>query len=124
MTNLLDSAQVILGDAGFRTSLTTVTGMPALSFENDSVLGFVFVFASPEELVRGWRDIETAFLKSYAPRLTESGDKAWNVYSIFLSSRPATGNSQRTVRWVEENLDRTRKITAAGAASRGELVQA
>lgn len=124
MTDILGAVQLILNDAKFRTRLMSVADEPSVFFENDSVMGFVRVFPAADELLKGWRDAELAFLRTYAPRLRQSGDKAWNVYSVFLSAGPAADDLQRSIRWIEENLERTRKIASAGLTSRGEIVQA
>jgi hypothetical protein len=124
MTDLLGAAQVILGDAKFRTRLMSVADVPALFFENDSVMGFVRAFVAAQDLLECWRDVELAFLRTHAPKLRQSGEKAWNVYSVFLSTGSAADDLQRSIRWIEENLERTRKIAVAGLASRAEVVQA
>ena len=68
--------------------------------------------------------MEQLILKSYAPRLYNAGEKAWNVYFLFLCSSVADSVQSLEVSWIEEDLDRTRKVAACGLSSREELKRA
>ena len=63
-------------------------------------------------------------LTKYASHLQMAGDKAWNVYCIFLSPAEASVMEQYELDRIEENQERTRKIAAGGIAGREELVEA
>lgn len=124
MIDLRSTVQILLQDAGFRTRRTTSDVVPVLSFEDDAFLGFVFVFDRVGSLLQQWREQEARILSSYATSFRVAGDKAWNVYSIFLCTENGTPAQVRIVRSVEENLERTRKIAACGVANRSEAVKA
>jgi hypothetical protein len=124
MTDPLDTLQVILQDAGYRTRLTPFERKNALAFEDDAVMGFAYAFDDPSAMVADWQAIESAFLRRDAVRLQGAGDKAWNVYSVFLCSLPADDEQARQIRQIEEQLERTRKIAACGLISRQDFVSA
>lgn len=123
MIDVLGTAQVALLDARFKTGLIALSGDPAVSFENSSVMGFVFSFGSTETMLRDWRDKEIDFLRLYAPTLKRSGAKAWNVYSILLTSESVSKECDRQVHWISEDLERTRKIAGTGIKNRGDLTR-
>jgi len=124
MMELTSPVQVILQDAGYQTWLVPVEGYRAIGFEDDAVMGFVCLFDEAGSLLRQWRDLETKLLTRHAASLQKAGDKTWNVYSVFLSSAKADEAQSREIRWIEENLERTRKIAASGLASREEILTA
>jgi hypothetical protein len=124
MTNLISILQVLLREASFRTHLSAIELSLILSFEDDALMGFGCVFVSPEELLANWKTTEMALLTQYAPSLRGAGEKAWNVYCVFLCSSVADPDQERQVRWIEENQERTRKIAACGLASRQDVVGA
>lgn len=124
MSDLTSAAEVVLQEGGYRTSPVFVDGVPAVLFEDDALLGFVTVFADVLTLLGRWQALETALLSRYAPPLQAAGDKAWNVYCVFLSALEANADEQRELDWIEENQERTRKIAAAGILGREELYAA
>lgn len=123
MIDVLTTMQVILRDAGFATYPFSVGGRSVVCFEDEVLTGFGCSFDTPEALLAEWSAMETAFLKHYAARLRTAGEKAWNVYCVFLCSTLAPSHVAREISWIEENLDRTRKITAAGLVSREDLIR-
>ena len=124
MIDVLSIVQLILRDAGFNTSSLSVDRYPGVLFEDDAVVGFAVVFPDSQELLSKWKAIEFAFLTRHAHSLQKAGEKAWNVYTVLLSQEAADSAVERQVRWVEEDLDRTRKITASGIETREDLVTA
>ncbi len=124
MMDLISTLQVILREAGFTTHLTSIDRSPIVSFEDDTLMGFGCVFEDPGALLASWKATEMSLLTRYAPSLRTAGEKAWNVYCLFLCSSAAEPDQNRQVRWIEEDLDRTRKVAACGLASREDLVRA
>jgi hypothetical protein len=122
MTDLKSPLQGLLQDSGYHTWLAIVDGLEVVGFEDDAVMGFACVFESVEALLKEWRSIESKILRKHAPALQRAGEKTWNVYSVFVTSGPATPSQLREVRWVEENLEKTRKITGCQLSSREDLV--
>lgn len=124
MSDLLSSTQIVLRDAGYVTRLISIDRNPIVCFEDEVLTGFACVFKDVLTLLEKWRHLETALLTRYAPNLRNAGDKAWNVYVLFLCDKYADSTQARQIAWVEENLERTRKIAAAGLSSREILIEA
>jgi hypothetical protein len=124
MMDLKSPVQVTLQDAGYETWLLSVDGLPAVGFEDSTVMGFVCFFEDTPSLLRLWRHLETKLLIGHASSLQRAGEKTWNIYSVFLSSGNSDESSMREVRWIEEDLERTRKIAACGLNTRYEIVKA
>jgi hypothetical protein len=122
MTELISPLQAILQDSGYQTWLTVIDGREIVGFEDDAVMGFVCVFETVDTLLKDWRNLESKILLKHAHALQRAGEKTWNVYSIFLSSGTATASQLREVRWIEENLEKTRKIAGCQLSSREDLV--
>jgi hypothetical protein len=62
---LIDEAQVILSEAGYKTKYPAEMDN-VFYFEDRSLLGFVAVCSSVDELIQNWREKEGEFLKRYA----------------------------------------------------------
>ena len=121
MTDLISEAQLVLRNAGFETWEIKAEGVRAAAFESAALLGFVYLFESTSSLLENWRATEQATLKSFAARFKLAGDKAWNVYSIFIASDSAAGLSLSE---IEEDLSLTRKIARNGLQSTAEITKA
>jgi hypothetical protein len=124
MTDVASSAQIILQEAAFETWLVAVDQYTAVCFEDNAVMGFVYVFDEPQALLLRWRSMETALLNRNAPRFREAEEKAWNIYSIFLCAKTASEEETREIRRIDEDLERTRKIAACGLAGHADIVAA
>lgn len=124
MMDLGPPVQGVLQDAGYDTWLLSIEGCRAIGFEDDAVMGFVYLFEDVPSLLRSWRDLETKLLSRHALSLQRAGEKTWNIYSVFLSSGAADEVHVREVRWIEEDLERTRKLAACGLATREAVITA
>ncbi len=124
MTEMKSQLQIVLQRAGYITWLGSVDGLDTLGFEDDTVMGFIYIFSDVVSLLTRWRNLETKVLRNYASSLQKAGDKTWNVYSVFLSSDIANEVQTREVRWIEEDLERTRKIAACRIIDQQTLVTA
>ncbi|MBF2753680.1 MAG: hypothetical protein ISN29_00225 [Gammaproteobacteria bacterium AqS3] len=78
-------------------------------FESATIMGFIYVFSSAEELISKWKFEQQKALSSHSAALRMSGDKAWNVYSVFLTG-DKDQSRQREVEQIEEDFSLTRKI--------------
>lgn len=114
----------VLQEAGFTTWDTTHLRHEIVEFEDTALIGFTAIFATPEQLLAEWQAIETSFLAKHAQRLRLAGDKAWNVYCALLCTGRASDETRRATRWIEENLERSRKITACEVQTRDDVVNA
>lgn len=124
MIDLGSPVQAVLQDAGYDTWLLSVEGLRAIGFEDDAVMGFVYLFEDVSSMLLSWRNLETKLLSRHASSLQRAGEKTWNIYSVFLSSGRADEVQLREVRWIEEDLERTRKLAACGLASREGIITA
>ncbi|MEQ1768481.1 MAG: hypothetical protein ABL879_01465 [Devosia sp.] len=124
MTDVLSSVQVVLQSAGYQTWDIPASKTPAVGFEDEAAMGFVCVFESPATLVKTWREAEAALLARFAAQFRLAGEKAWNVYFVLLTEARATDEQRREVRWIEEDLERTRKLTATGVMTREDVTTA
>jgi len=124
MMDLRSSVQIILQDARYDTWLLAIDDLQAIGFEDDAVMGFACIFDDVAFLLSHWQEIEAKFLTRHAASLRKAGEKTWNIYSVFLSSGKADEVQLREVRWIEEDLERTRKLAACGLSNRDEIVTA
>lgn len=124
MIDLLSVSHSILRDQGFSTRVISIGKASGLAFEDDSVLGFVYVFEGAIQIIDQWQEVERQFLQSNSTRFRAATEKAWNIYSVFLSADDTDTEGRRKIRWVEEDLRFTRKLTACGIQNRQDLVTA
>lgn len=124
MIDIFGTSQAFLRENEYRTRLVSYRQGSLLTFEDDSVLGFCIQFDDAKTLLEGWKAAETDVLNGYGARFRSAGEKSWNVYLVFLCGSGATPEEARQARWIEENLDRTRKIAACGIATRADLQKA
>jgi hypothetical protein len=122
MNDLRSTLQGLLQDCGYQTWLTAVDNLEIVGFEDDAVMGFACVFETVDSLLSEWRTVENKILLKHAAALQRAGEKTWNVYSLFLTQHGANAAQMREVRWVEENLEKTRKITGCHLSSKEDLV--
>ena len=121
MSDLLSRAQLVLRDVGYETWEVNTQGQTVVAFENQALLGFVYSFDTAPSLLRDWKSTEQATLKQFAARFKTAGDKAWNVYSVFLTEAPALGIPLAE---IEEDLSLTRKIARAGLKTNADIAKA
>jgi hypothetical protein len=121
---LIDEAQIILNEAGYKTKLSIeVEGI--VYFEDRSLLGLAAVYLSVQELLDKWKKQEAEFLMRHAKKLRTAPQKAWNVYSVFLTGEEIGNASLRTqLLAIDEDFQGTRKIARAGLISHADVVRA
>jgi hypothetical protein len=123
MRNTLLNARAVLESVGYRTIMV----QPAATwfhFEDASVIGILHVTASLEELVQRWQQVQDNFLRDSAPRLALDPLKAWNCYTVLLTSAPGTTHNGIALSSIEEDFRGTRKIVRAGVATRPDVERA
>lgn len=123
MIDLLSTSQILLRDAGFTVRLSSVGHRPVVCFEDKALLGFCSTFEQTDELIEGWKAFESQILIRFAADIRAAGEKAWNVYCVLLCSGAGDATQRRAVSWIEEDLERTRKVAACDIASREDLVR-
>lgn len=102
-------SEVVLREAGYDTWPWTGASPPVICFESATIVGFVHVFGTARELLDSWEAAQQRVLGRHAPALRAAGTKAWNVYSVLLTSELAPA-LQRQVEKLEEDFALTRKI--------------
>jgi hypothetical protein len=120
--DILNQAEIALRQAAYETWHWSGGRVPVTCFENLSLLGFLHVFPSAQSLLSGWEDAQRVALSRFAPALRQSGAKAWNVYSVFLTEATAPELS-KAIEQIEEDFTLTRKIARCGIQSSTELQQ-
>lgn len=113
-------SEVILRAAGYETWAWTGSIPPVTCFENESIVGFIHVFGTAEALLKDWSAAQQRTLARHATSLRAAGNKAWNVYSILLTSE-FSPRLQPAVERLEEDFSLTRKIARTGIQSVDDL---
>ena len=124
MTDLLSTVQLVLKDGGYQCWLIPVDRRAGVAFEDDTLMGFGYIFDDPQALIERWQVQESAALNRFASRFREANEKTWNLYSVFLCATAADEEQARNLRQIEENLERTRKVAACGVGTIEEVVTA
>lgn len=113
MMDIATQAEVFLREAGYQTWVWTGASPSVTCFENSTIVGFLHVFDTAESLLANWEQAQARVLARHAASLRAAGAKAWNVYSVFLTSEQAP-NLRRNVERLEEDFSLTRKIARMG----------
>jgi hypothetical protein len=116
-------AEIVLREAQYVTWPWSGGPVPAICFEGSTVVGFLHVFSSAEALLTGWERAQESALGRHAVALRSAGNKAWNVYSVFLAER-GTAEFSRRIERIEEDFSLARKIARANIQTNGDLVRA
>jgi hypothetical protein len=119
--DIATQAEIILRKAGYDTWPWTGVSPAVTCFENAALIGFIYVFASAEELLTRWETAQQAVLSRHTAALRAAGAKAWNVYSVFLTAEQP---SQRAIERIEEDFALTRKIARAAIRTTDDLESA
>ncbi|WP_292022159.1 MULTISPECIES: hypothetical protein [unclassified Brevundimonas] len=116
-------SEVILREAGYQTWAWTGASPPVTCFESATLIGFVHVFSTASDLLENWEAAQQRVLSRHAPALKAAGAKAWNVYSVLLTSELAPGLQWRVER-LEEDFTLTRKIARTAIQTVEDLANA
>ena len=102
-------AEIYLREARYDTWAWTGASPPVTCFENPTLVGFIHTFNTAAELLANWEEAQQRVLSRHVASLRLAGTKAWNVYSVFLTSETAPELSFQVER-LEEDFTLTRKI--------------
>src|SRR5215472_16872369 len=122
MTDLKPTVQALLQDAGYETWLVALDDHEVVVFEDEATMGFACLFEIAPNMLKEWQNLETRFLMNFSLALKKAGEKTWNVYSVLLCTTSCSENEARAIRWIEEDLQRTRKVTGIATNGRGDVV--
>jgi hypothetical protein len=92
-------------------------------FEDISVLGQVHVVESAE-ILADWQLMQDTFLRDNADRLSRDASKAWNVYTVLLTSDSPIAELSARLFSIEDDFRGTRKIARTGVLSRHDVTTA
>jgi len=114
---------VLLREADYRVK-ENFDGMSSLYFEDSTIMGFASIEDSYSDIMANWKLRQDEFLRSNAKRLRNAPLKAWNAYSIFLSSAPCSNTEQGSLYQVEEDFQGTRKIARCDVLTSDDVERA
>lgn len=103
----------VLEDAGYSIR----SERNKLLFEDETIYGFISAHENVDDIIHSWESIQDGFLKEHAPAIRRSNLKAWNAYSVFLTSSEVDYAQQGFISNIEEDFRSTRKIVRAGVTS-------
>ncbi len=111
LMEIVTQTEIILREAGYTTFPDDAVAV--VRFECEALIGFLHIFSTAQELLRTWRQVQTRTLERYQPAIRLAGDKAWNIYCLFLCQDASTELSCQIER-IEEDFTLTRKIARSG----------
>lgn len=121
MMDLLQSSSDLLSSVGFSTARIVVDGREALMFEDNVVLGFLFAYEKPTDLVSDWQHAIDRAVTDYQLALRRAGQKAWNTYVILLAAESGTDVDAASFAAIEEDLAGTRKVARMSVRDLAEI---
>lgn len=117
-------AEITLRQAGYETWTWTGGPVAVVCFEDKSVIGFIHIFNSALALLEKWQHAQDTALSRHVPALRAAGQKAWNVYSVFLTGGPCSPQLTRQIEQIEEDFSHTRKIARASIRTSADVSRA
>lgn len=123
MTEIASQSEILLREARYETWVWSGASPPVLCFENATIIGFLHVFDTARDLLDRWEAGQARVLARHAASLRSAGAKAWNVYSVLLTSEQAP-LLRREVERLEEDFSLTRKIARCGVQLDEDIAQA
>jgi hypothetical protein len=124
MTNIYEEASRKLQEALFDVTGAPVEHGNALLFENDTVLGFAFLYDTAADLISRWAADADGLIATRRFQLKAAGNKAWNAYALLLAAEPPSPIDAVALSLIEENLAGYRKIARAGCGNLADLNRA
>lgn len=114
MIDILVASTELLTSSGFSVSRASIGERHVLTFENDTVLGFLFAYDDPSSLIKDWSKEADKAIAAHQFALRRAAKKAWNAYVVLLANRAADYVQSVALGAIEEDLSGTRKIAQAG----------
>lgn len=119
MSTILDGARRLLSEAGLATDMPEDGAV--LSFEGETVLGFVVAYETPAELLNRWKADVAEIVGRNQVGLRRAQRKTWNAYVVLLAAEAASYPETVAMAAVEEDLTAARKIAQGGVSNPGAL---
>ena len=118
--NILETAMSILSESDFdirqQSDLTD-----SFQFENETIMGLFSNYSTVDEMLESWFLRQSDFLNKYAPIFRKSGEKAWNIYTVYATSDECSFEKLAQLNAIEENFDSTRKIARTGLVTANDI---
>jgi hypothetical protein len=114
MSDLLVISSEVLRNFGYSVIQFEHEGHTAACFEDETTLGFVFTYTDADALISMWAPDIAKAASRHSLALRRAGQKAWNVYAIFLGGGNASETDAMRLSFIEEDLTATRKLARAG----------
>ena len=121
MSKTITALRTHLLDAGYSIGDLNELDGTVVTFENDTVLGFVLLYPDAAILIECWKTDSARVLGKVQSALRQAGEKAWNAYLVLLADTGGNYGQNITLGNIEENLVGTRKIARAGIEAPDEL---
>jgi hypothetical protein len=121
--NILEESRSILETGGYRTALSS-SAVDTFHFEDDTILGAVFVHDNVASLLERWQTSQDSFLGSNSRSLRIDPVKAWNVYTVHLTADTGSGPQVTQAFNIEHDFRGTRKVVRTGVAKRSDVKDA
>jgi len=112
--DMLKTSGEVLSRVGFSVSPVSVSARQALAFEDAMVLGFLFAYDDPRELMENWAKDADQAVATHQLGMRRAAQKAWNTYVVLLAAKEVDYAQSVALGEIEENLIGTRKIARAG----------
>ena len=121
--NLSEEARTVLETGGFRTALG-VSSANSVYFEDDIIVGAVFIHSTLADLITSWEECQDRFLGTNSRALRSDPIKAWNIYTIHLTSDRGVPSQMSEAFNIEQDFRGTRKIVRVGVVKRTDVREA
>lgn len=121
--NIIEESRTLLESAGYRTALST-SAVDMFHFEDDTILGAVFVHDTVTSLLERWQTSQDRFLGSNSRSLRLDPVKAWNVYTVHLTADAGSSPQATQAFNIEHDFRGTRKVVRTGIGKRSDVKDA
>ena len=121
MSKTITALRAHLLDAGYSIGDLNELDGTVITFENDTVLGFVLLYPDAAKLIDSWKVDSAQVISKVKSALRQAGEKAWNAYLVLLADSDGDFGQNIALGNIEEDLVGTRKIARAGIEAPDEL---
>jgi len=104
--------------------IPSATALDQFRFEDESLMGLVWVVGSPLEIIENWKARQALFLRDSAVQLRKAEDKSWNIYVVLLAEAAPSPAEKVRLAEIEEDFRSARKIAQADLRTRLDLQRA
>jgi len=115
--NIINEVISILENEGYSTYRESES---KLLFEDESLCGFISIHNTIKEIANSWNEIQNEFVKKQTNQLRGEIIKAFNIYSIFLTS-DEVGEHRLQINNALEDFTTSRKIIGYGISTNQDI---